>query len=295
MALVNLVAMIGSCGCCDCNPPTMMRRTASASLSKCGWDEYGMPSSPPRIYLTRTLAGTLTSTSWNEEGCGGDCAELVTFEFSGTCVFSAPDCDRTDTGNNQEKVYQPCETLVSNDAFPVCRINEDPTSPCFDPTVTSPTVLTYNGNGCVESLNCTGTATETLSDEYTTTDLFTYTAAAVPAFSGPFIDTGESTTLTHISADETACSIRDMQYILVHKIPGNGSCYKLAWDEILTPEVGSPSISRSLTYTWDGVTPGDYDPDDPATWPGTIVYEPGHPSVNGHIVIGNIVTSCEGC
>ena len=46
--------------CCTCPAPTVLAATVSASKTKCGFDEFVTPSSPPKKYLTMTPACSLT-------------------------------------------------------------------------------------------------------------------------------------------------------------------------------------------------------------------------------------------
>lgn len=52
---------------CSVSAPSLLCRTASVSLTKCGHAEFGTPSSPPKRYLTKTFSGTLRVTLVSNE------------------------------------------------------------------------------------------------------------------------------------------------------------------------------------------------------------------------------------
>lgn len=139
------------------------------------------------------------------------------------------------------------------------------------------------------------------SSPYTTAALIANTLAALPAFDDDWDDTAGS--YRNLTTDELTYSIRESRYRFRFKIPkvGRGTCYKITWTEIFTPEEGDP-VETDRCSIWDGEIPEGYDPDDPETWPiigdGTNPYfELAIPETNGTVNVDpdSIVAVCRGC
>jgi len=177
--------------CCDCQPNvcddcgyTVSCQSRSASKTKCGYPEYGTPSSPPKIYLVRTLSGSITDTFV----CPSPCEIQDVYTWSGACTTNRANCVVTDTTNQLTQHYEPCGTLVSSvNTQPGCGI---PLA-CQVSITKTLTVKTVTGTGC--GTDCYGTyndisgvAYETLSSEYTTALLSSDvdTALAAASWSG---------------------------------------------------------------------------------------------------------------
>lgn len=139
----------------------------------------------------------------------------------------------------------------------------------------------------------TGSLVTTLSSEYTDAMLAGYVIAALPAFSGPFI-LGITTAEYHQSENHKTTSLRQFEYYFAHPVP-EGDCYTMNWVEHYVLDNGSPDVDTPRTYTWDGITPPDYDPDDPTTWPVTPTYQPDVTPTYGTISITEIEFACTGC
>jgi len=138
------------------------------------------------------------------------------------------------------------------------------------------------------------TLTSTLSVEYTTAQLLTNTLAALPAFDDDWNDTAGS--YFDLDADELTNSIRESRYRFTFAVPkvGSGTCYKITWTEVFTPEVGDPvETERCAIWNGDLLEAGVGIVGD-----GTNPYfELAIPETNGTITVDpdSIVAVCRGC
>ena len=228
--------------------PTFVSRTASASKTKCGLDEYpGYVSSPPKIFSRITLGGTLTFTEWSGAGCTGTCLTVTDIIHSGYCTVSRTSCtDDVTLGQKNIKGYDDCArtTLVVDDTTENCTFFPDYTGPSFSSAFT-------NISRTVTSSDCeyTGSYTETLTDEYTTAQLIADALAAIPAFSGSY-SAGAQTALNDLTSDEVTASLRSMQYKFTLPTLTGYTAYRIDWAEVFTPTVGAPT-STAKSYIWD--------------------------------------------
>lgn len=273
------------CGCgsrsnpCD-NPPsaTLVCRTASASLTKCGFNEWtGYVSTPPKIYRTSTLGGTQTARQ-TSSGCT-ICNSLISYVFSGSSTYTRLSCSVTDS--RQVVVYEyatNCSTLTNTNTLTASDVG----LLGFTDSYTS-TVHTSTGPGCVAGTpeyDFIGTATNTLSNEYTTSDLSDDVSTNLPYFSGPFSDAYCTGAYYDISSDELTITKRKMEYKFTLPSLSGYSCYKLTWDEVFTPEGGGSTTVTSKSYLWNG------------TDTETSVYTINVPANQGTTVVSNITASC---
>ena len=269
------VSIIGQCAeCCECPEATVEWDSASASLTKCGFEEFGAPSSPPKYYLTSTAdgdAGDIPSSTWNNAATtlSNNCTTItysgtitdsaaVTCSYSGSTAYWAPELFDSDTCNGETRdryaqlVLQHCP---SDTEYPDAQY-------VYVYSNTSTTVRVWATCGNSNLL------TETLSDEYTTDLLKSNTVAALPAYDDDWNDTAGS--YANLSSDELTYAIRESRYRIRFKIPkvGFGTCYKLTWVERFTPEGGGDPVDTPRNWQWSsGDVPEDYDPDDPSTYP----------------------------
>ncbi len=302
------------CSSSPCDPPdvpasTFYKRTASASKTKCGYAEFTSPSSPPKRYLTSTLAGTGTRVAYlvssdfvggcpapgsptpNCDACvGGDdnCKQKFVCSISGSCTVSRPECVTTNTTNYNRKEYFPCDTLAADENESVtcpagfCTgLSQDLCSLFGSPSYTNTVATIFIDDPCdtrAVKVNCNFTAT--LSIEYTTADLISDVDAAIPAFSGVF-STGSGTAFYDLSTDELTATKRALEYKfeLPALVALGYTTYRLDWVERFTPEGGSPTDTAKF-YNWDGS----------ATETG--VYTVSAPSTQGTTSIVNVVASC---
>lgn len=205
--------------CTSCAPPVEISsvecRTRSASKTKCGFEEFGTPSSPPKIYKAKTGSGT---------GNFDDTSQVYYNTYSGTsqpCISS--DTLELEWGNSVDGVLG-TSTGTSPDSLSGCGSGSGNefegniltgaplscTSPEVTPTITT-TSMTWNwadaGGGW------SGSVSAVLSDEYTTSALEVDAAAAldVAAWSSwaAIPCTGA---MRDLSSDEVTISVREAQY-----------------------------------------------------------------------------------
>lgn len=281
------------CGCqplpctpCTCPAPTLVCDSISASKTKCGWAEFGTPSSPPKKYLVKTLSGAIT-TEFNNVG-GADCSscfDKTVNTFSGACSYDGATCARTDTGQVVQDYYNPCITLDSTMTCPVCELavpfvggSCSPLSSfvtdCNGTLVETATDRTYTGNTtCCDfstfSAKSAGSVSETLSSEYTTAQLIANAEAALPSYPGTFAGTCSS--LRDLSSDELTYTVRRFKYKFILPSMTGITSYVINWNEGATAK----------SYTWDGVATE------------TPVYGPvSEPGSNGTVGISSITVTC---
>lgn len=321
MALTNLAALIAACDCCQCTAPTIFYSTKSASKTKCGFAEFGTPSSPAKIYLVKTQSGTIDETI---------SGYLVSNTYFGSKTYSRPACTSTDTRtmNYIDARFDPeCEVddlpvNIDDTSYGGPNINGDYVH--YGPVcggeliyhegsgghvVTSPTVLTFSGES--------GTATCTLSSEYTTAQLVAEVQAELDAASWSAWSTTPATALEDHSTDELTYTERRVKVRVAHKIPGNGSCYRCWPYAAFTPGGigGATDFYNFGEQQWNRVVPSSYDVGDPTTWPyfdftlpmpsyfpAYTVYPATSPSHDGEVAIaldGSLIPpdgyACEGC
>ena len=283
------------CSSSPCDPPsvpasTFYYRTASASKTKIAYNEwFGYVSSPPKIYLRKTLAGGINGDASDASPCAGNCLSYVRTSYSGECNFDRFTLVETVGGNFNLKVAYPCTTILVNDNTATCTIDQGypystGTTPGYNLTYSS-TVETATGIGCTGSgtnQNFTGVATTTLGNEYTTALLISDVETALPAFSGPFTTSvGSPNAFYDLSTNELTATKRALEYKfeLPALVALGYTSYRLDWVERFTPEGGSPSDTAKF-YNWNGS----------ATETG--VYTVSAPSTQGTTSNNNIVASC---
>jgi hypothetical protein len=270
------------CGCPNCNNnpcvapaaplPTIKCDSISSTATKCGFEEYVDVSTPPKIYIQKTFSGSSYVQNWNGDpaGCYGDCFEQSEYEYSGA-TRGGYDCIVTESGNLKETVTSPCGINVTSITNTPCTaIDQPPFSGNYNQVLTNIT-NTYTGIGCQTGTGfyTGGSVAETLSDEYTTDALITYTVSNLPSYPDTF--TGTCSSLRYLSSNELTYAIRRFKYkFLLPDLTGY-TCYKITWLE----------GSTAKSYIWDGV----------ATQ--TPVYGPIlEPSSNGTIAISSIAAAC---
>ena len=243
-----------------CDLPTLLCDSIEASLTKCGFVEFaGHESTPPKIYLKRTFSGSLTNRTYDSGvACTGTYVE-VTSTYAGYCEYDGVDCGTpTHSGLTIEGVAWGC-----GDAFATgCSAVE-----CV-PVVTA-TSATYTGdNTCRTATEHYGTAADTLTIEYATSDLIANTLSALPSYPGTWA--GTCSAYRDLSTDEMTYTVRRLKYKFT--LPTLTGCvsYSFTWLEGSTPR----------SYTWNGTDTetGEY-----------TVSEPGS---NGTIAITDIEVTC---
>lgn len=243
-----------------CDMPTLLCDSIQSSMTKCGFDENpGHASTPPKIYLKRTFSGSLTNRTYdNGTSCTGTFVE-VTSTYSGYCEQDGVDCV-TPINNSLtvDGVAWGC-----GDAFPTgCSAVE-----CV-PVITA-TTATYTGdNTCRTATEFYGTASDTLSIEYATSDLIVNTLNALPSY--PNTWDGTCSSYRDLDTDEMTYTVRRFKYKF--ELPTLTGCtsYQISWME--------GSTARS--YTWNG------------TDTETGIYTVNEPSSNGTIAITDVQVTC---
>lgn len=280
----------GDCDdCCHCDEPQLMVRTASATGSKYGWEECaGAESTPPKLYLTLTLAGSLTGVLCciGDPDEGNDCTIDVSGSYSASpgilegpvegWIPAWPDTAATVAGCTRGETVNVCDWAACASPPQNCAlVKGTPTHSC-NSSIEDLMSFDCSGSAC-------GSLTSTLSDEYTTAALRSAVAAVVPSFSGSyslsdFTDVvgtwvSDSSRCSIASLDETSATVRKLEYYWRHPVPGNGKCYMLEWEEVACDADGlKQTVLASKNYQWDGVVPVGYDAGTPSTWPTSGVY-----------------------
>jgi hypothetical protein len=274
----------GTDGCCPgCSPndpcvapaapsPTLVCEYITATLTKCGYEEYpSHVSTPPKIYRTMTLSGTVFACGFvfdPSANCysSGDSLYTInnTFAFSGSNSFSRSSCSFTAAHRNeysdssQGSYYAPCvasSNLVSSASYPYGVDRPYAPYDSFTNTFTS-TTRTLTGDGCVSNFYSGGSASETLSDEYTTAQLIADTEAALPSYSGSF-SSGSTpcSSYCNLSTDESTYTIRRRKFkFLLPDLTGY-SCYKIMWVYRYVRNSDGYTVDFASNYwIWDGVS-----------------------------------------
>lgn len=264
----------GSSQCCECKPnvcdpcsecvcaaPTLVCDSASISLSKCGFPEFGTPSDPPKIYATKTQSGGLTFDYI--DGCTYQNA------WSGAQVIDKYPCtvlsdDRMISVTESGLICENCTTNVAlgvddvtepgpPEAFAGCgRWAPNPSCAsgtiaaldycCDDGTNASTTVKTYAEPGCGFPNSTGSTVTLTLSNDYTTAELVSNAQTHFPSYPGTF--DGNCSAFQIFSSDEITYSEQRFYYKFI--LPDLTGCtsYFILWRVGPTGDL--------MEYSWNG-------------------------------------------
>ncbi len=282
--------------CCDCRPAVcdpceclagvIYYKTRSATLTKCGFDEFTSPSSPPKRYRTKSQSGSISAASG---ACTVPACESITNAYSGNITYASTTCGITDNRAMllTNALTGLCGSCAGSQSF---AMNADDLV-SGGPDRNGNTVFEFN-TGCMGaagnifgcggevvtqtaidlSTSCSGCASGSvlvsLSNEYTTAGLISDTAAVLAGESYGSFSTTPTSFLLDLSTDELTCSIRDMIVEVRFRVP-DGDCYKFKYRALFYPRDGGDpvEITSEATFTWDGVVPPGYDVDDPDTWP----------------------------
>lgn len=269
------------CDTCSCPAPTLVCDSISASLTKCGFDEFGTPSSPPKIYLGKTQNGLLVDSttipgySYLNQWSGSflynsDCStstdtRQLLVEIFGGCFASA-----TVTGPGGEIDGEYSVGNYNGLAFwsvDCAGSGVGVLYTCSGPTVSSSTVMLYMQSGCAAASG--SDVRITLNNEYTTSDLISNTIAALPSYPNTF--SGTCSSYRNLSSDEITYTIQRFKYKFVLPTMTGITTYAINWNE----------GSTAKSYTWNG------------TDTETPVYGPVlEPSSNGSVGITSVVITC---
>jgi hypothetical protein len=235
----------GSCG----SITAVTYRTRSATKTKCGHAEFVTPSSPPKIYLVQTFSGSVTSEQNSAIGCSGDCNSKVIDTFSGGETYTRPGCTAAGTGNRNTKAYDsggaPCDTLQTDSDQAISALSDFGTGYTFAETKTQ---RSNSGDGCLGDDLFSGTATETLSNEYTTADLDSDALGAMLAASWSAYGASASSALFSQSGDEMTITKRAMGIKVTFPAASSGCklCYDVFLDAVF---LGTNTISLTAGQT----------------------------------------------
>jgi len=291
---VLIIDGLVSCACCDCSPAVAQWDSRSASKSKCGWPEFGTPSTPPKFYLKKSQTGRITRINGDYN------------DFSGSYEYSRPDCPIPTGQSVAIEAYDfssLCGVTESGDTTNFADGSED-----FDPiggfmffatqqgvcegpleyldgleieVVITPTTMVITPT---DLINWSGSVTLTLENEYTDELLYDDAFAALPAF--PNTWTGTAGSYRSQTTDHVTIYIRESRYRFDFIEPA-GDCFKIEWDELFAPDSGSPTATPKCLI-WDGSPPPIGDGVNP-------YFELPIPTTYGLVITDSIVTSCDDC
>ncbi len=256
--LLGAISGRPTCACCECPQPMLETIHRSASHDKCGFAEFGSPSSPPKIYLDYDATSDYGYSQHDY--------------YDHDCTF------HPSTPTEQPPIYYSCRYMLVR-------------------TVNSPTSLTETCVYIDDTgEHILATANTNISSEYTTSDLEAFTLSSLPAYVGePAYHGGSDYSSRFLSIDEKAYAIAEVKYRFRFKAPNVGAGrYKLTWVERLVPTSGA-TTDTVKTWTWDGTLPSGYDPDNWSSWPVSSDFILAIPSINARLNIGPcIIASCTG-
>ena len=283
------------CGCAGrpnpCDGPDaaeLFGRIAYAALTKCGYTEFGTPSTPPKYYLIQTLSGGFTQLRYGTDSSCSNCVGGEISAYSGSCsYFDLTNPVVCSSGGNAVVTSDfldnsDCSTIASSATAAVCYIYI-PFSGAFTESSTSTQRTIQGTNSCTDIptqgyQKWSGTAYETLSSEYTTAMLSDNVTSILPSFTGSYSNLPFSAAYD-ITSDEVTIFKTRAQYKFVLPSLTGYDCFQLTWSEKFTPDTGSP-VYTSFTYNWNG---SDSE---------TPVYEIGVPTYVGETTVVSVAQSC---
>lgn len=264
-----------------CSVPKIVCDSIQAGKSKCGYSEFGTPSSPPKVYLKKVYAGEHSDT-----GCcpahptpppGG--ATGASFGHADrTYSFDPLHCELGESVDHPANIYD----AVHNYRYSVFCFDGSHTTPGTqgeytgaytvvsttfeEQTFGGPTSINCSDGTPCSSANCKSInnyASFTLTDEYDTETLKQNVRTALPVYSEkydcdvepPFLP-GQNclcTAQSFTSNDETTYFLRRFMYKFVFP---NGEfaqkCQVLEWDDAFTPDNGGPVEGTHHSFVCEG-------------------------------------------
>lgn len=224
------------------NISSVSTSSRSASVSKCGFSEFGTPSSPPRKYLARGQSGTITevdggpadgsSNTWGGSESYSVSGGVCTYEDDRTrAVFDAIcGCGYTISGGAFSGITSAPGAYLSVFAAARSGCVCDPSNPGGSAvTFASPnsySATSASWSGVAGSFS--GTVTQTLSVEYTTSMLSSQVYGVVSTVSWSSCSAG-TTAFDDLSSDQLTESIREVQYVVNFASAAAAGC-KLLYD-----------------------------------------------------------------
>ena len=263
----------------DCALPTLQCDSITASITKCGFDEYaGYESTPPKTYRTRSWSGGMAQQTFNDASCNNaNLLETYEIRFSGSVTYARSTCSVSGTNDWAEYRDGSLEDNGSTTTSSMSGYVLFCSGEC-DPTTNSTSQEFVPDNTCIGSFPSHktyapatpgGNATESLSNEYTTANLISDTEGALPAY--PNTWAGTCSSYRDLSSDEQTYTIRRFKYRFALPTLTGYTTYNFTWNE--------GGTSRS--YTWNGTD--TYTP----------TYTVNEPVTNGTINITSVtITNC---
>jgi len=239
------------CTCCDeaCPDPVLKCATESASKTKCGQSGSIICGDADARFLVQTVEAYCTADT-DPDVCDGTQKIIV-------------------AGTSQT----PSVTTWDRDT-------------CDDDTVFGEPVDCTEGGFAIPGIAAAQRIT--LSSEYTTPMVIDDMLAAVGTPGAPTTCGSMIIASFSVSSDELTASGKRGAYLF--EIPEDAPpCYKINWDIVSTPAIGSPTVTP-MEYVWDGV----------ATETSLYIEDvPGDNTATGGdavtVTIENIVVTCTGC
>jgi len=244
-----------------------MRLTAGGKLS------CACCNCPTTSFLCATSSGSHTKCGFDAGTvvCGPANKIYLILTLSGFCTTD-PDPSDFFCNDTQRSVsassygsgpisYDPITCELTNDSVNV---------PCTEP-----------GSSAV--------ALSELSDEFTTSELIDIVIEEIGTVGelAPCFGT-DSIAAFSLSSDELSASGKAGAYAFA--IPeGVTGCYRITWDRVSTPSMGSPTVTP-MEYVWDGIATQSPTYDEPM--PGDAMSTPGE---SVEITIENVIVFCTGC
>ena len=231
--------------------PSASFRARSASLTKCGFDEW-VASTPPKVYLRADYTGSITTSSYANTDCTGALINRSLYEIGGYCEYTRPACTVDQSGTQRTRIDSDGDGSYDSDTGTVSGYCHP--SPGGDTSISnSATVRTFTGIGCNGfGANSTGTATLTLSNEYTDFQLGTDVSAALAVAGwigwGGTVQVG----LQDLDVDHVTLTYQEAEYKFDLSAASGHASYRIRWDVMQLPSGGSPSVVTTLDYYWDG-------------------------------------------
>jgi len=263
----------------DCALPTLQCDSVSASLTKCGFDEYyPYESTPPKVYRTRAWSGGMAQQTFDNDDCNAvDLLETYEIRFSGSVTYARSTCTTSGTNDWAEYRDGTLEDSGTTTSSPMGNYVAFCGGEC-DPTTSAISQEFVPDNTCVGSFPAHktyapatpgGNAKETLSNEYTTAHLIADTESALPAYPGTW--SGTCSSYRDLSADEMTYTLRRFKYRFQLPTLTGYTVYNFSWKEGAT----------SRSYTWNGSD--TYSP----------TYTVNEPAADGSVEITDVaITRC---
>lgn len=259
-------------GCCPgcssdpCTPPsvplpTLQHEYIASTLTKCGFDEFVSPSTPPKKYRTSTLSGFQRFAIL--DCTNGAFYENDYFNYDGSYTSARVTCAVT---NNQTFRCERGPYISANVPWgiPTYGIGyNDGASYVVTQTTQCITGLNLCGGTSVPTTDCgnaystdgkvTGSICGTLSDEYTTPELIVDVQSILPNYSGVFSNGSLVSSYCSLSSDEWTYTIRRRKFKFILPDLTGYSCYQIRWVYRYTRSSDSATVDFDSNYwIWDG-------------------------------------------